>query len=334
MRAAITDGKGRIEVCDVDLPERGDYDCLVRMEACAFCNSTDRHLMEGTVPFGGEYPAILGHESIGVIEDVGAKVRHLKPDDRVLRPYALWPDETLSGYHSLWGGFAEFGKVRDRRAVAEDGVEPANCLASQQKVPPEITLDQALLMTAQKEIWSSIQKIDDIEGRQFLVAGAGVTACLFGTYLKLKGAARVTFAARRQRPLHFALSQGVADDVFLTTEGERPDSDYDALVETTGSIEAATTLLGAVPPGGCVYCYAVYENATDESIYDVFKANHAFSRIDPAEPTAHEAVCGLISDGKLNAAPYITHRFPLDKIQEAWRTVIEKRTMKTVVVFQ
>ena len=64
-----------------------------------------------------------------------------------------------------------------------------NAHSYQQMIPGDIRLDDALLMTGQKEIWSSTVQMEPVLGRRFLVTGAGITACLFGLFLRMKGAA-------------------------------------------------------------------------------------------------------------------------------------------------
>ncbi len=172
------------------MPELGEYDCLVRTESCAICNSTDGYVVAAKA-LGGNYPAILGHESIGVVERCGVKVRTFRPGDRVLRPNAAYPGESLGGFESMWGGFAEYTKVRDAQAMVADRLIDTipNAHSYQQMIPGDIRLDDALLMTGQKEIWSSTVQMEPVLGRRFLVTGAGITACLFGLFLRMKGAA-------------------------------------------------------------------------------------------------------------------------------------------------
>ncbi|HRU05113.1 MAG TPA: alcohol dehydrogenase catalytic domain-containing protein [Candidatus Brocadiia bacterium] len=337
MKALITDGQGRVEVRETPMPELGDYDSLVRIEGCLFCNSTDRHLVGGTFPWGAQYPAILGHETAGIVEKTGPKVRRFHAGDRVLRAYAVWPGEKLGPFASAWGGFAQYGKVRDGQAMLEDGVVKPEAVPGycryQQIAPPGISLDQALMMIPAKELWSAVAKIADVTDQRFLVVGAGVAGVLAGRFLKLRGAARVAITARRKGPLTFALSQNAADEVFLSEDIERRTESYDALVEVSGSMDAAMSALRLVPPGGRVYSYAVYDRGADPAIFDPIKARHVFARIDPAEHTAHDDVTRLMREGKLLLDPFVTKRFPLDRAAEAWQTVLDKTTLKTAIIF-
>lgn len=338
MKAAIVSGDGTIEVADIPLPERGEYDCLVRMEACALCNSTDRHLVDGTLPMKVDYPAVWGHESVGTVVELGPKARSFSVGARVLRVCAVYPpDDMLGPYYSAWGGFAEFGKILDWRAMVEDGAatedEVIPIFRKQQLVPPSIEPTHATLMIPQKEMYMSTAAMAPVAGRRFLVAGAGITAFLFGTYLRMQGAAHVTMTARRTGPLEFAQQHGAADDTCRLDELDRIATDYDALVETTGSMDVAVRLLEKIKPGGHVYAYAIYDNMADDAIYDPLRRNHKCQRVDPNEAAAHEVVCDLIAAGKLDAGSLITHVFPFADIHQAWQTVTTKQTFKTVVCF-
>jgi len=337
MKAVITDGNGSIRLLtDAPEPSLGPYDCRVRVEAFAFCNATDAYIVGNKAPLQMTYPAILGHESVGVITDIGAKVRHFKVGDRVLRPYAEYPGHELGDYHMAWGGFAEFAKVCDVAAMQLDGLEEQaqalRHLAYQQTVPPQLDPDEALLLIPWKEMHSALDGVDPIVGRRFLVTGAGIVAFCFGSLLRQRGAAHVALIARRPEPLATALQLGGADSVIQTdtTEATPP---FDAMIETTGSIPFASSQLSRIRRGGDVYAYAIYPEMGDTDAYAPFEKDHHFKRIDPHEAKANEAVCQLVAEQQLPCRELITHQFEINALQEAWRSVTERRTLKTVVYF-
>ena len=79
MRAAVLNSiPGRLDIEDVEIGEPGPREVLVRTVAAGLCHS-DLHFMEGKYPF--PCPAVLGHESAGVVEAVGSMV-HLRPAGR------------------------------------------------------------------------------------------------------------------------------------------------------------------------------------------------------------------------------------------------------------
>jgi (R,R)-butanediol dehydrogenase/meso-butanediol dehydrogenase/diacetyl reductase len=307
------------------------------MEACMFCHSTDRHIVEGTFLSSFHVPSILGHEGVGTIVELGPKVKHRQIGDRVLRPQAIYPGDVQDGIGSGWGGFAEFGKVRDGQAMVDDGLLAADAIPLgtqyQAVVPPDISFDQSVLMITQKEIFSASNKVEEVAGQRLAVAGAGITGCLFGLFLRWRGA-EVTMLARREGPLTFALEHGCADDVKLIAEATQLPADYAGLVDTTGSLAATDWLADRLlRPDGVIYSYAVYEGMTQEGFFDELKGKHPFTRVDPAEATAHEAALAMLRDGRFDPAPFVTGRFGMDDWEAAWRSVNDGSSLKTGIFF-
>jgi len=337
VKALIAKGDGALRLAnDVPEPEIGPYDCRVRVEAFAFCNATDQTIASNRPPLQMTYPAILGHESVGRVTDVGAKVRYFRVGQRVLRPYAAHLGETLGAYHTAWGGFAEVAKVIDLQAMRDDGqTDRAHALRQmsyQQPAPTGLEPAEALLAIPWKEIVSALDGVTCIKDQQFLIAGAGLTAVCFGVLLRLQGAARVTLVARRPDQLAYAQQLGAADDTLSPTAPANAGPKYDAMIDTTGSIRFLRSQLPRLTPGGRVYAYAIYpELATDPKTFADLERDHGFVRIDPSEVQATDRVAAWIAEGQLPCEPFISHRFGLDDWDAAWQTVTNKQTLKTIV---
>ena len=91
------------------IPEIGEYEALVKNECCMICNGTDLGVIGGKVREVTRYPAVLGHEDAGRVVKIGKKVTSFKVGDLVVR--AGQPDNEK--FSSAWGGFAEYGIVKD-----------------------------------------------------------------------------------------------------------------------------------------------------------------------------------------------------------------------------
>ncbi len=88
MKAVVFHGIGDIRFEDVkDAAIRDDFDAVVRITASAICG-TDLHMTRGTMP-GVKKGTILGHEGVGIVEEIGSKVRNLSPGDRVVIPSTI-----------------------------------------------------------------------------------------------------------------------------------------------------------------------------------------------------------------------------------------------------
>ena len=331
MKALATDGQGRLWLADAPMPVTGPYDCLVKIRSCLFCNTTDQHIVEKSFEFGIPYPALLGHESLGQVVECGAKVRNFQVGDWVTHPYACYPDETLGDFGSGWGGFAEFGKIRDHVAeTADTGVEAPAFYRYMTKLPPALDPEKAGVLTVQRELCSAIRTLGDLRGRSFLVAGAGVAGLLSAVFLKAGGAKRVGVAARRNEALETARRLTPADEFLLLGAADAPP--FEELIETTGSLQAMQDIAARfLTPGGAIHSYAIYAEMSQPDFADLLPSGHPHDRIDPDQLSAHEEVCGMLLDGSLTATGWITARYPLDGFAEAWAAVQNKKGLKTLI---
>lgn len=127
MRAMLLNRVGTpLELQEIPLPVIGEYEVLVRVEACGVCR-TDLHIIEGELPHP-KLPLILGHQVVGVIEKIGSKVSRRRVGDRVGIPwlggscgsceFCLSEKENLCDYgtytgYSRDGGYAEYVAARE-----------------------------------------------------------------------------------------------------------------------------------------------------------------------------------------------------------------------------
>ena len=113
-------GAGKVEPAELDLPAPGPSEVVVRVLACGVCR-TDLHVVDGDLP-EPSLPVVPGHEIVGRVEAVGARVTTFAPGDRVGIPWLGWscgecefcraerenlcPRARFTGYH-INGGYAE-----------------------------------------------------------------------------------------------------------------------------------------------------------------------------------------------------------------------------------
>lgn len=126
MKAAVINEFNQvIEIQDVEIPELGHDDVLIKIKACGVCH-TDLHAFHGDWPVKPKLPLIPGHEGVGIVEKVGEGVTSIKVGDRVGAPWlysacgeceycltgreTLCPSQENSGY-SVDGSFAEYCKA-------------------------------------------------------------------------------------------------------------------------------------------------------------------------------------------------------------------------------
>lgn len=161
MKAVVFHGEGDIRLEEVAKPKLQDpKDAIVRLTLSAICG-TDLHFIRGTVP-GVKSGTILGHEGVGVLEEVGKEVRNFRPGDRVLIPSTLgcgYCSYCRAGYFSqcdvaaeelgaegtvFFGGPKEAGGLNGLQAEFAR-VPFAN--SSLVKLPDDVSDEQAILIS-------------------------------------------------------------------------------------------------------------------------------------------------------------------------------------------
>ena len=102
MKAAVLREVGKpLQIEDVQINKPGPHEVLIRTKAAGLCHS-DLHFIEGSYPH--PLPAVLGHESAGIVEQVGSEVRTVKPGDHVITCLSVFCghcEYCLTGWETL-----------------------------------------------------------------------------------------------------------------------------------------------------------------------------------------------------------------------------------------
>ncbi len=187
MKTLIVDNQKKLAVAEVPMPVIGECDALVKTLSCGVCNGTDLKLAHHTFKGWHDYPAMLGHEAVGRVIEVGSKVTSYKVRDIVLLPF----NGELGGYHSAWGGYAEYGVVNDVNAYKErmgtDHRDFPECAFAQQVIPPGIDPVEASMIITFREVLSSIKTFGIRENDSIIVFGAGPVGLTFIKFMRLLG---------------------------------------------------------------------------------------------------------------------------------------------------
>lgn len=223
MKAVVWHGIGDIRLDDVPEPRiEQPTDAIVRLTASAICG-TDLHFVHGT---GGEMQpgTILGHEGVGIIEEVGADVRNFRPGDRVVIPSTIacgTCSYCRAGYYSQCdnanpngpsAGTAFYGGPRASGPFQGLQAEKARipfAATNLVKIPDSVTDQQAILVS---DIFPTGYFGADIAGikpgHTVAVFGCGPVGQFTITSAKLLGAGRVFAIDRIPSRLETARSQG------------------------------------------------------------------------------------------------------------------------------
>lgn len=245
MKAVVWHGPGDIRLDDAPEPIIEDsYDAIVRITTSAICG-TDLHFVRGTMP-GLKEGRILGHEAVGVVEDVGPGVRNFRPGDRVVVPstvacgtcsycragyYAQCDTANPQGPHA---GTTFFGGPE--AAGGLDGLQAEYAripFAHVGLVPLPDTVDDAqaiLLSDIYPTAWFGARLAEIGDGDTVAVVGAGPVGQAAIACARLQGAGRIIVVDGVADRLEVARSQH-AETVDFNAEDP-----VEAVRELTGGI--------------------------------------------------------------------------------------------------
>jgi 2-desacetyl-2-hydroxyethyl bacteriochlorophyllide A dehydrogenase len=343
MRAVAVTQPGEVRLVELDKPDPGPYQALVRTEAASLCNSTDSKLVAGHFPGVDRYPLVLGHESAGIVEAVGARVRNFEIGQRAIGGLVF--DFGQAGYSSGWGGFSDFTLVNDHDAMVADGVADAahgwfEVYEIQRAVASDIPLEAAVLLCTWREVYGGFGDFHLQAGDDVVIFGAGPVGASFVKLGRLLGLNYIGVVdpveSKRARALAMGADQAFApDSPELAELPRRRAKPLDAVIDAVGSERIVNAGLSLIGMGGSICVYGVIA----EPAIAVHKhlGPYNFNLYVHQWPTrrreraAMEPLCDWIRGGQLRAADFITHEFPVEKIGEALAAVATGQSLKVLL---
>ena len=359
MKAAVCRRFGEpLSIEDVAIAEPGDGEVRVRIAACAICHS-DISYIDGA--WGGELPAVYGHEAAGVVERVGPGVSNPRPGDRVLVTLI----RSCGACHFCARGErvsceADFPlahesplATRDRRSIghglgtgafAEYAVVDASQTA---KLPQDVPLDSASLLSCGviTGLGAVVNTARVPPGSDVAVVGAGGVGLNAIQGARLCGARRIIavdpVAAKLDAAKSFGATDVVdsgADDarrkVRALTAGRGVDYAFVA-VGLKPAVEFAARLIRR---GGCLVIVGMtpagvkveYEPLGLAFLSHRILGSHmGDTRLDVDIPI----LVDLYRQGRLKLDELISARYALQDINEAIDAVKAGKALRNVVVF-
>ncbi len=329
MRAGVYRGAGRVAVERVPVPEIGEGEALIRVAACGICGTDIKKIQHGFVP----PPQIFGHEVAGTVVAVGQGVRRWKTGDRVVSFHhvpcgdCFYCERKLfsqcpaykkvgltAGFDPNGGGFAEY--VRAMPWIVERGM-----LA----IPPAISFEEAIFIEPVNTCAKAVQKARVATGENVVVIGQGPIGLLLLLLCRLAGA--TVFASdpmpeRRAKSLRLGAAAAfdpaagsLEEDIRARTD----DRGADAVLVAVPSPAVVAEALALARPGGRVLLFAQNDpqmriefpaaavGVEEKEILGSYSA-----AVDLQEESAK-----LVFSRRLPVRDLVSHRFPLDQIEEA-----------------
>ena len=335
MKATVFYNKDDIRVEDVPQPHAGAGEAVIRVTLTTICG-TDLHILRG------EYPVkpglVIGHEPVGVIEELGPGVTGYALGDRVLVG-AITPcgqcRACLSGHLSQCGHGAGYEAIGGWRfgntingAQAEYLLVP-NAQANLAKIPDELTDEQVVLLADIASTGFGGAESGNIRiGDSVVVFAQGPIGLCATAGAKLMGATLVIGVDGDDNRL--AISKRMGADVVLDYRKDDVISEVqkltsggaDVAIEALGTQETFESALRCLRPAGTLSSLGVYSGKL-QIPYDAFAAglgdHRLVTTLCPGGKERMRRLMEVVRSGRVDFTPLLTHTFPLDKIVEAYQ---------------
>lgn len=336
MRALVYNGPKNIRVEDVEIPEIGATDVLIKLKYCGVCG-TDIHIFSGD---GGAFevtpPLIMGHEYSGIVEKVGAKVTRVKAGDLVtVDPNQMCGEcyycknameqfcENVIGIGTTTdGGFAEYQVVCEKQVFKfKEGMD-------------------ALTASMTEPVSCCLHGIDlcNIKlGDEVLVIGGGPIGLIMLQLAKMAGASKIILSEPVTEKREMGRKLG-ADLVVNPLEEDlvavlkQNCKNVNVVIECVGNIRTIDTAIQCAGNGASVMMFGLTGpgkslNVDPELVFKKeLKLTSSF-----INPYTFERSVAILESGKLNVTEMISDVIPLEDCVKAFEDESYRRKGKVVI---
>ena len=344
MKAAILNDVEYVRMVQVVKPKPSATEILIKVKACSIC-TTDVKIYH----YGHKlmvFPRIIGHEVSGEIVEIGNSVQGYKTGDRVAVAPAIPCGKcyycrrgiqnmclnlTAIGYH-YDGGFAEY------MLIPEDAVKNG-CV---NQIPSELSFEEAALAEPLACVINGQELshigLDDI----VVVIGAGPMGCIHLQLAKIRGAKKIVLVEVCEERIEFARAfaclelviNSSHEDSIERIKEETEGRGADRVIVACANRKAQQDSLRMVSPRGII------------NFFGGLPQNRSFIEFDSnlvhynefyvvgthgSTPYHNKLALELISQGKVKVKELITHRLPLEKLEEGFKIMQSLEAMKILV---
>lgn len=318
-----------------------EHDAIVRVTLASICSS-DIHIKHGAVPRA--VPGVtVGHEMVGIVEEVGSQVKTVKQGDRVTVNVETFCGTCFFCQHGFvnncedehggWalgcridGGQAEYVRV----PYADQGLN---------RISDAVTDEEALFVgdVLATGFWAA--KISDI-GREdtVVILGGGPTGIctLLCVMLKMPkkiilcevDPERITFVEEHYPDVLVVNPEETDVEAFVKAHSEHGGADR--VLEVAGSAQTFEMAWKVARPNAIVTVVALYEESQMIPLPQMYGKNLTF-KTGGVDGCDCDEILRLIEEKKIDTTPLITHVFPLQEIEKAYE-IFENRKEKVIKV--
>jgi len=319
-------------------------DAVIRITRACICGSDlwpYHDLQPDAVPGGRR----MGHEAIGIVEAVGREVRHIKPGQLVIMPFAfsdgscLFCDEGLNTSCEHGGFFGVGGEAGGAQAealrvpLADGTLYPLAVGEDDALMPSLLTLSDVMGTGHHAAVSARV-----MPGKPVAVIGDGAVGLCGVIAAKRLGAEQIIILGHHEARTALAREFGATD--VVSERGEAAIERVRALtgghgvhsvLECVGADQAIATSLGIVRPGGAIGRVGVPHYGPQEISGPVFYHNVTISG-GPAPVRAYiDTLLPDIMEGQIEPGRVFDRTIGLNEVPEGYRAMDRREALKVMI---
>lgn len=333
MRASVFLGNETFRVEERPMPTAGFGEVVVQNLVCGVCG-TDVHIYHGE-PGSADVnpPVVLGHEYAGIVVQAGEGVLSLKPGDHV----TIDPNIYCGKCEYCRNGKKQLCETMEAIGVTRDGgFEEYSVVPESQAflLSPEVPMEVGAMAEPVACCLHGIDLAGIRPGQTVCVVGGGAIGLIMCQLALLSGAAQVCLSEPDEKRRQVGLSLGVSCAIDPTSPDDVQEllNTADVVIECVGNLPAVKSAFRFAKKGATIVLFSVPkpDSTFDLPLFDVYKKELTIKG-SFVNPDTHARAVALLNSGKLDFSAIITHRFPLDKLEEAIAMQMSSESIKVVV---
>jgi L-iditol 2-dehydrogenase len=345
MRGAMLLGPEQIEVRDIAVPRPGPNEILLAIEAATTCGTDVKVYRRGGHPRMLKTPTLFGHEMAGRVAALGQGVTEFSEGERVVVANSapcgdcdachIGRENLCEDLHYINGAFAEYILVPARFVQRNTHVIPDGLSFAKAALTEPLACVLHGMNACELERYGAQGPVE------VLVFGAGPIGLLFVAALARDGH-RVTLADPNPSRLEVGVELGAAHTIAIERGGgqaeairtETPDGKgVTVAIDSSGVPEAWSDAIGCVRPGGLVNLFGGCAPGTSIALdtHLVHYSELTIKGVYHHRPDTIRRALAMLSEPDFRVDTMLSSERPVDQVEDALKSMINKEALKVVI---
>lgn len=330
MKSLVAYGDGQLSLEDSAEIEILPNEILVAPIVTGVCG-TDLEIIEGKIdPAFVKYPIVLGHEWCGHVVKIGSAVDSVDIGARVVAEGIIPCGicfECVGGHTNRCTTYEELGFTRAGAAAQQIAVDAKFV----HEIADSVSNESALLVEPTAVVTQGLLKVQPSSGAKVLVIGDGTIGLIAARVVHAWNPSEVHMVGLKEGQAALAEKAGV--DLFMTTS---PTDKYDLIIDASGASSRISEAVRQLVRGGTLLLlgFTGPDVKTSISVDDLVNGDLTIAASFGYSRKAWEMTVGFLNSGKLDLSFLVTHRFPLEKYQDAIDALRNAPSPRGKIIFE